>query len=100
MVKHSRGLSSDAKNLNFSHSNNTATAKLAALRNFKGTGFEEEVGQLNMSSNQRYLAQIKNNRNRQGGNFQQTFDAAPSNYELAAFKNGFDPSHETTLKDF
>ena len=100
IVQHKRGLSSDAKNFGFSPSKNSATLKLAALQTFKGTGYEEESGQPNMSNNQRYLAQIKNYRNMQGGNFRQTHNAAPSNYELAALKNGFDPMHEATLKDF
>ena len=26
--------------------------------------------------------------------------AVPSNYELAAMKHGFDPSHDITMKDF
>jgi len=61
---------------------------------------EDDLGQLNMSSNQRYLAQFGNSRQKQGANFQLTYSAVPTNYELAAIRHGFDPGHAATLKDF
>lgn len=92
-VRNPRGNSNDAQNfLQMSGSKNSA--KLVEMR----TAAFEESQQPHMANQQRYGASFRNSRQR-GQSYQQTM-SQPSNYELAAMRSGFDPSHDATIKDF
>ena len=53
-----------------------------------------------MASNSKYLAQFRSSRQGRFDASMATLQTMPSNYELAAMRFGFDPGHDSTLKNF
>ena len=103
-VKNALGFSIDAPNTTYRQSSmNSGQISGMKAQAYKTGGFLESdngYGSLNLAGQQKYMANFRNSKQMKTGTTFAHAMTQPSNFEIAAMTNGFDPGHDVTIKDF